>query len=158
MSDGTRLTADDRFEIHELIARYNRAVDGRDPDGWAATFTPDGEFHSLLVGIHTGADALIAFARSFLVEDRYRVWVGGQHWIGNVVIEGDHDRASVFSYHIMFVPKDDAVAGVLMAAHDDLVVRTADGWRFARRKLVPWPPGSDPRRWDTPRGGTDVES
>lgn len=141
------LTAADRFEIHELIARYNRAVDGGDPGAWVETFAPDGVFESLLVGTFEGREQLVAFAESFAVEPEYQTWTGGQHWIGNVIIDGDQARAEVFSYHIMFVPDDAQVRGVLMAAHEDIVVNTASGWRFERRRLIPWPPGSDPVRW-----------
>lgn len=140
------LTADDRWQIHELIARYNRAVDGGDPEGWVATFTPDGVFESLLVGTHSGHAELRAFADRFVAGD-YQAWADGQHWIGNVIIEGDAAVAHVFSYHIMYVPVERDVRGVLMAAHEDEVVRTSEGWRFSRRKLVPWPPGSDRGRW-----------
>ena len=85
----------------------------------------------------------------------YDAWSGGQHWIGSVIIEGDRSKASVFSYHIMYVPVGHEVRGVLMAAHEDEVVRTADGWRFSLRKLVPWPRGSDRHRWD-PRTERDA--
>ena len=40
------LSVEDRLAIQELIARYNHAIDGGDPDGWAATFAPDGTFES----------------------------------------------------------------------------------------------------------------
>lgn len=147
------LSVADRLEIRELISRYNRAVDGGDPEAWADTFTPDGVFESLLVGTFRGRDELLAFAREFGRDSRYSQWTGGQHWIGNLIIEGDTDRAEVFSYHLMFVPEEATVRGVLMAAHEDIVVRSEPGWRFERRKLVPWPPDSDPGRWDRARTG-----
>lgn len=147
MDEKSTLTADDRLEIQELIARYNRAVDGGDAAGWVETFAEDGVFESLLVGTHSGHDELRKFADDF-VSGSYDAWTGGQHWIGNVIIEGTHSRADVFSYHIMYVPVDREVRGVLMAAHEDVVTRTTSGWRFSRRKLVPWPPGSDRHRWD----------
>jgi hypothetical protein len=81
------------------------------------------------------------------VSGSYDAWSGGQHWIGSVIIEGHRSEASVFSYHIMYVPVEREVRGVLMAAHEDEVVRTSQGWRFRLRKLVPWPPGSDRHRW-----------
>jgi len=146
------LTAEDKLEIHELIARYNRAVDGGDAEGWVATFTPDGVFQSLLVGVHRGHDELRAFADDF-VSGSYDAWTGGQHWIGSVIIDGDRSRASVFSYHIMYVPVEREVRGVLMAAHDDEVVWTPEGWRFSLRRLIPWPPGSDRHRWDPDSAG-----
>ena len=141
------LTAEDRLEIQELIARYNRAVDGGDADGWVDTFTPDGVFESLLVGVHRGHDELRAFADDF-VAGSYDAWTGGQHWIGSVIIDGDRAKADVFSYHIMYVPVEHEVRGVLMAAHQDEAVLTANGWRFSLRRLIPWPPGSDRHRWD----------
>lgn len=146
-STAEALTAEDRLEIQELIARYNRAVDGGDAQGWVETFTADGVFASLLVGVHSGRDELRAFADDF-VAGSYDAWSGGQHWIGSIIIEGSRSKAEVFSYHIMYVPIEHEVRGVLMAAHQDEVVRTPQGWRFSLRKLVPWPPGSDRHRWD----------
>ncbi len=143
------LTAEDKLEIQELIARYNRAVDGGDADGWVDTFTADGVFESLLVGVHRGHDELRAFATDF-VHGSYDAWSGGQHWIGSVIIDGDRSKAEVFSYHIMYVPVEREVRGVLMAAHMDEAVLTPAGWRFSLRRLVPWPPGSDRHRWDAP--------
>ena len=139
--DAPRLSADDRLEIQELVARYNRAVDGGDAAGWVGTFAEDGIFESLLVGTHSGHVELRAFADEF-VAGAYDAWAGGQHWIGSMIIEGSGDTATVFSYHIMYVPVEREVRGVLMAAHDDEVIRTADGWRFSRRRLVPEPLGA----------------
>lgn len=140
--------AADRLEIYELICRYNRAVDSGDVDGWVDTFTVDGVFESLLVGTFRGQDELREFANRFLDDPAYASWAGGQHWVGNVIVDfNEHDAASVFSYHIMMMPVADRVDGVLMAAHDDVAVKTERGWRFALRRLIPWPPGSDPQRW-----------
>ena len=41
------LSAQDNFEIQQLYARYNIAIDGGDGEAWAATFTPDGAFQSV---------------------------------------------------------------------------------------------------------------
>ena len=38
------LSAADRLEILDLVARYNHLMDGRDAEGWAECFTPDGVF------------------------------------------------------------------------------------------------------------------
>ena len=51
------LSAQDYFEIQQLYARYNIAIDSGDAEGWAATFTPDGVFntfsgHEALVWVH----------------------------------------------------------------------------------------------------------
>ena len=41
---------EDREEIHELIARYGRAVDDRDWDALRAQYTPDAIFDSAVGG------------------------------------------------------------------------------------------------------------
>ena len=33
------LTAEDRMQMIELVARYNHAIDSRDGEAWADTFT-----------------------------------------------------------------------------------------------------------------------
>jgi hypothetical protein len=135
------LGALDKLEIQELAARYNRAVDSRRPDEWADTFTEDGVFVSMRVGTHSGRAALVKFASDFWTEPDCAPWRGGQHWAANMIIEGDGDHATLFCYHIMFMPRDgDHVESVIMAAHDDELVRTAQGWRFKVRRVIPWPP------------------
>jgi hypothetical protein len=136
------LTPEDKIEIQELIMRYNRAIDGRDPDGWVETFTPDGVFESLRVGTFRGEDELRKMAHDFWTEPEYEEWRGGQHWTSMPIIEGDGERAEVFCYHIMFMPRDEDFVGVIMAAHDDEVVKWQGSWRFRRRRVLPWPPPS----------------
>ena len=51
------LTLQDRLEIADLYTRYNTTIDGGDADGWADTFTADGEF----AGQFKGRDALVGF-------------------------------------------------------------------------------------------------
>lgn len=135
------LSADDKIEIQELVARYNRAVDSGDAQGWADTFTDDGVFESMRVGTHRGRQELVRFAEDFWTGDECAPWRGGQHWATNFIIEGDGDTASLFCYHIMFMPASpDEVNGVVMAAHDDVVARVDGRWKFLRRRVMPWPP------------------
>lgn len=135
------LTAADKIEIHELVARYSRAVDSRKAEEWADTFTPDGIFESMRVGTHSGRDALVQFAMDFWAGPDCEAWRGGQHWTGNFIIEGDREEARLFCYHLMFMPRGpDNVEAVIMAAHDDILVLHDGRWKFKRRKVVPWPP------------------
>lgn len=136
------LTAEDKIEIQELVIRYNRAIDSRDAAGWVDTFTADGVFESLRVGTFSGRQELLRLATGFWTEPLYDEWRGGQHWTSMPVIEGDADEARLFCYHLMFMPRDDAFVGVIMAAHDDEVVRVDGRWRFRRRRVRPWPPAS----------------
>ena len=48
------LTAEDKLEIMELVARYNHAQDQDDYDGWVDTFTEDGVFESPRSGTRGG--------------------------------------------------------------------------------------------------------
>ena len=137
----TPLTAEDKLDIHELAARYARAVDSREAEAWADTFTPDGVFESMRVGTHRGRDALVKFATEFWTGPDCAQWRGGQHWVGNIIIEGSREEAQLFCYHIMFMPRGpDQVEAVIMAAHDDRLTIHDGRWRFKRRKVLPWPP------------------
>ena len=80
------LSTDDVVAIQQLVARYNFAVDGGDPDAFAGTFTPDGEFGA---GgqVMRGHDELRAFVvgRAGIAPRR--------HLVSSIVVDGDGDRA-----------------------------------------------------------------
>ena len=50
------LSAADKIEIQELVACYDRAIDGGNPGEWADTFTADGVSDGLVVGSFSGRD------------------------------------------------------------------------------------------------------
>ena len=56
------LTAEDRMEMIELVGRYNHAIDRRDAEAWADTFTEDGRFHAPPNHDIRGREALIALS------------------------------------------------------------------------------------------------
>jgi SnoaL-like protein len=45
-SNGTQREAQDRVQIEKLMWQYTRALDTANPDAYAATYTPDGQFGS----------------------------------------------------------------------------------------------------------------
>ena len=65
------LPASDKIEIQELVARYNRAIDSGDVEGWVDTFLPDGVFEGLVVPTFRGHTELRAFATAFWTEPQY---------------------------------------------------------------------------------------
>src|SRR5271163_2930815 len=80
------LSAQDYFEIQQLYARYNIAIDSGDAEGWAATFTPDGAFNTSI-----GHDALVNFVKT------WREKLNGatrKHWNTNLQITGTSQQAS----------------------------------------------------------------
>ena len=110
------LTTDDRLAIQDLIARYNHAIDGGDPEGWAATFAPDGTFESL-----------VAFARGF--QQRLP---GARHWNNNLLIDGDGDHATTRCYLMLWRE----CAPVSEGMYVDTLKRINGQWRFTSRKVV----------------------
>src|SRR6188472_4033512 len=85
----------DRFEIHELLARYARAVDDHDWDLYRSVFTDDAYIdYRSAGGIDGPRDVVAAF-----LEEAFAGITWAQHYITNVEIELDGDAATV---HAMF--------------------------------------------------------
>jgi hypothetical protein len=119
------LSAQDYFEIQQLYARYNNAIDSGDAEGWAATFTPDGVFNTFV-----GHDALVNFVKT------WREKLGGatrKHWNNNLQITGSSKEAngSVYLMLVDFSTKPPSIVGT--ASYTDNLIRTKDGWRFTKR-------------------------
>lgn len=126
------LTTEDRLEIQELYARYNHAIDFGDGPAWAACFSADGTFESGGT-VTTGPDALAGFASAFPTRLKAR------HWTNNLVLDEGPDGVSGKCYLqlLRLTPGERPPASVLTTAiYHDRLTRTADGWRFASRKVV----------------------
>jgi uncharacterized protein (TIGR02246 family) len=129
------VTGADRAYIQELLARFGRAWDRGDQDAVAELFTPDGEFVTR-GGVFHGMEALRAMTRAYV---RHMPFAGRtQHWVTNVVVEElDDDKCSVTSYCGAFREIDtNSLAMTMMSEYADIVVRSGDRWRFARREIV----------------------
>ena len=120
----------DQLEIRELVARYNYAIDEGRADDWVATFVPDGTFESTALGKHTGPAALHAFATG------YSAAVTGRHCTTDFVIDLDGDEARARCY-LVLINNAGTPAVSVTAVYDDVLRRTADGWRFVHRKVTP---------------------
>jgi hypothetical protein len=122
------LTADDYAEITQLYAKYNFAIDSGDGEAWAATFTPDGVF-----GKTVGHDALVAFVADF----QKRMEGRARHWNSNVVITPTAEGANGGCYLLLFNTGVKPAVPTTSAKYDDKLVKTAQGWRFKSRTVVP---------------------
>jgi hypothetical protein len=133
------LTLADRIEIRELIARYNWAIDTRDGLGVADTFIPDGVFDGERSQPVRGREALIAFG-----ELRNRPpappGVGSQHWVSNLVFEGNRARAHVKSFFIRQNVENGVVKSTNLGYYRDDLVNVDGRWLFERRRWRLWPP------------------
>jgi len=119
------LSAQDYFEIQQLYARYNIAIDSGDAEGWAATFTPDGVFNTF-----NGHDALVNFVKT------WREKLNGatrKHWNNNLQITGNSKEASASVYLMLVDISAKPPSIVATATYTDSLIKTKDGWRFTKR-------------------------
>lgn len=122
----------DRTQIRELTARYNRCFDDGDAEGFAATFVEGGVMEVTGGFLVEGRQALEQMCRG--------VPYGIVHVTVDAVVEVQGDRATQdLTVMVLNRPKPDAGPGERTSTldrsgryHDELV-RTPDGWRFARR-------------------------
>jgi uncharacterized protein (TIGR02246 family) len=121
------MTAQDYFEIQQLYAKYNHAIDSGNADAYADTFTPDGVFNN-----NAGREALVKF-----IKDTWMGRMSGatrQHWNTNLMISGD-SKAAKGSVYLMLVDLATKPASIMtMAMYDDELVKTPQGWRFTKRQ------------------------
>jgi uncharacterized protein (TIGR02246 family) len=137
-----RITAEDRWEINDLYARYAFGWDEGDGDAWAAVFTADGIFHRPEAPPLVGRDALAAF-----VTERKDIQPGIRHFNTNLVVEVDGDVVRGTAY--CFAPRiaDGQLRLRAIGRYHDVLVRLDEGWRFAERRIDQWLPRD---QWDVP--------
>ena len=138
------LTEQDRAEIRDLGARYQRALGSCAAEEYAALFTPDATFtsddfrgkkHREMYGKSAtlrGRDQLMELVRTeeFCMEGRPRT-TGGNRPAPQVQIEPSPEGA-----------RGSAPIGA-DGRYDDVYVKTPEGWRFKSRKVTmpsPTPP------------------
>ena len=146
MTDGQRLSADDRLDIMDLIARYAHTLDSGDLDGYVNNFAPDG----LLFGNHRGHAAIREYVAMLMRQGRAGPLSNGdvayRHFVGSPTIDGNGDRATVHSYLLWVnMGSDPPVSSA--AEYTDECVKLDGKWVFQSRtlhRLAGRFPGSDP--------------
>jgi uncharacterized protein (TIGR02246 family) len=121
------LSAQDRVEIMQLVARYNQAADARDAAAWADTFTEDGVFIKDAQPEVKGRTALGKNIRDLPPTN-------SRHWTLNLVFDGDGDgdRASMQADFALLCENRIEYAGRYANS-----LRKVDGqWKFERRELT----------------------
>jgi len=138
------LSFQDRFEIHELFARYSQALDmGNGEELVKNVFAPNGIFHDPSLCL-IGSEEL----RKGLANHPSRVRTS-QHWPNNIVItEGSGNRAKTHSYVIVFGAKGTMTFGT----YHDTLVKLGGKWLIEHRQV--WRPGPVTR---DPRCPTDLD-
>ena len=127
-------TLEDEHAIMRLVATYNQAIDHRDAETWADTFTPDGALLVDGVEVARGRADFVGYVARRQRENAPLT----RHWVNNALIDVDGDRARMRIY-IMTVrigPNLPAPQPLRMGEYADELVRTDAGWRFARRHMT----------------------
>src|ERR1700685_111476 len=136
-----RCTAADTEEVRNLVARAADGVCRRDTELWVGTWAPDGVwalFDSEIVGKEEIRDRWIKGMGKF-------EFVALLVFNGQVVIDGDADGHG--SWYILEINRNgEGETTMMTGVYEDRYVRTAEGWRFARRQyhrtyLAPIDPG-----------------
>lgn len=130
----TRLSADDRCEIEQLMARYAFCDDNGDAEQWASLFTEDGQFTGLGKQPVVGRAALLEFAQKRWLEKpevRKRT-----HWVSNIVITPTDDGATAESYQMTIDRGADGLRVKGVTGKSDVLRKVGGEWRFQSRRTV----------------------
>ena len=122
----------DRQEIMDLTIAYTWALDMREFELLRDIFLP--EATALLVDERIGVDSIIERVRSAL-----EPLDASHHLIGNHQVTLDGDRATCRCYLQAQHVRQGTQGGsnyIFAGRYEDNLVRTAAGWRIARRTLV----------------------
>lgn len=118
------LTVEDRLAIMELVARYNRALSGRDADAAAATFAEDGVLEATGQAGLKGRAAVAQMVRALPTEDVH-------YWTTNFIIDGNTHQANSRAYFASLRGNQVVSTGT----YADTVAKIDGEWRFVRRQL-----------------------
>ena len=124
----------DRIEIDDLLIRYTKAIDQKDWQLLDTVFTPDAELDYVSSGGIKGAYPEV---RAWL-EKALAIFPVTVHYVTNseVTLQGDRASARTAVYNPMFFGNPDgSMHHFAVGAHYvDELVRTAQGWRIAKRR------------------------
>ncbi|KHO20184.1 polyketide cyclase [Mycolicibacterium setense] len=123
----------DREVIVDVLIRYATGIDRRDWPLFRTAFTDDCVLDYGDIGCWTGVDAVTEFM------DQSHAMAGHtMHRLSNHAIAVDGDTATARTYVDALIMAQDNTSGVnAVGFYDDELVRTAGGWRIARRRFTP---------------------
>lgn len=134
MSDPTKIEAlIARQEIADVIYRYARGIDRLDFDLVRSCYHPDAyDDHGTFSG---NVEDFITAATEFLAR-----WTTTQHFMGNMLIEIDGDRARAETYAVAYHRREDSNGDgkddVMGIRYVDRFEKRNDDWRIAHRVVA----------------------
>jgi hypothetical protein len=129
------MSAEDRWEVLEMIARYAECVDEGDVEGYVRSFMPDGVIeHS--AGRCDGHDEIRPWVAELLSIQRIGPRSGLRHVLGLPIIRGDSEHCTARTYVMIPRQGDDGnVTLPLVGTYLDSCVKVGGHWLFAKRVI-----------------------
>lgn len=122
----------DHHDIAAVLIRYATGIDRRDWALFATVFTEDCDLDYGEIGSWTTVAAVTEFMRLSHQAAGHTL-----HRISNLAIDSTGDRAVTRCYVDALIFAPDNSSGVnAVGFYDDDLVRTAAGWRIARRRFT----------------------
>lgn len=123
---------EDRQDISDLLVRYATAIDRREYQLLATVFTNECDVDYGEIGKWRTADDVIEFMDAVHAAAGYTL-----HRLSNIAITVEGDHAEARAYIDALIMAADNKGGVNAAGfYDDVIMRTPDGWRIARRQFT----------------------
>jgi hypothetical protein len=123
---------EDREAIRLVLRDYGRLLDERKFDEFGQLFAADGEY--LAGGTTKGPAAIAESLRRTFTANSLGLAEPNFHVLFNERIELHGDRADATSQSFYVAPgADGAPQIIMMASYVDSLVRTPQGWKFAKR-------------------------
>lgn len=124
---------EDRQDIADVLLRYATGIDRRDWPLFRTAFADDCELDYGDIGSWSGVDAVTEF-----MDVSHSMAGHTMHRLTNQVISVSGDAAEARTYVDALILAPDNASGVnAVGFYDDELVRTAAGWRIARRRFTP---------------------
>lgn len=131
-------SAEDRFGISDLWAKYAWALDVGNTADFVSCFAEDAVFDELMLA--TGHADIEALVKKYFHENP--LFAGRQHFIGQSLFSPDDlgrpDHWKVKSFAYVTVLRDVGASLYWAGYYDDVVAKIDGTWRFRYRKASRW--------------------
>jgi hypothetical protein len=130
------MSADDRFGVQDLLARYAWTIDTADVEACVANFAPDG---ALVMGTthHRGHEEIRKWAHQLVSKETF---AGTQHHNAQIFfVDGDGSTCHVKSYGAVLARlRDGTVQLRALGIYRDTCVKVDGTWLFEERRWEAW--------------------
>ena len=121
---------EDKDAIRELLHRYCFCMDEGRFVELGALFTEDGEWIAPYRSARGPTEIATWLQQSVPAQPRR------MHFVMNSIIDCDGARALARSNYLVAIEGANGPMASVCGTYDDVLAKTADGWRFQRRRLI----------------------